>query len=265
MSVLNKIVEKKRERLSHVKSRTSLEELKALIKDIEKPVDFEKAIKRYTGDIKLIAEVKKASPSKGIIRDTFDHIKIASLYEEKKVDAISVITEEDFFQGKIDFLPDIKNVTTRPVLRKDFIIDEYQIYEARANKADAILLIAYILEGKQADEYLHISRELGMSVLFEIHDFKELEMCLKVNAPVIGINNRNLNTLDLDLGTTFELKKEIPEERIVVSESGINTREDVLKLEKAGIDAMLVGTSLMESNDIGKKIDELKGTGKEDS
>lgn len=261
MSVLKRIIEKKRERLSYARSRILLTELKSIIRDIDRPRDFIKAIKRDSGDIKLIAEIKKASPSIGIIRDNFDHIEIASFYENSKVDAISVITEEDFFQGRLGFLSDVKKTTTMPVLRKDFIIDEYQIYEARANMADAVLLIASILESKQADEYLHLSEELGMSALFEIHDFKELEMGLDVKASIIGINNRNLRTLLIDCNTTLELKKEIPEDRIVVSESGIKTRDDVLRLETAGVDAMLIGRSFMESRDISKKIDELRGRG----
>lgn len=259
MSVLKKIIEKKRDRLTYAKSRTPLKELKSITKNIDRPRDFKKAIKRNSGDIRLIAEIKKASPSKGLIRTKSDHYKIASIYEKKKVDAVSVITEEDFFQGKLDFLSDVKKTTTRPVLRKDFIIDEYQIYETRANMADAVLLIAAILEPAQAEEYIHISEELGMSGLFEVHDFDELEMVLNLKAPIIGINNRNLKTLLIDLNTTLELGKEIPEDRIIVSESGIKTRDDVLRLENVGVDAMLIGTSLMESPDISKKIDELRG------
>jgi indole-3-glycerol phosphate synthase len=170
-----------------------------------------------------------------------------------------VLTEEDFFQGRLEFLEDVKKIVSCPVLRKDFIFDEYQIYEARARKADAILLIAAILELKQAEEFLHLARELGLAVLFEVHDFAELETALRLHAPVIGINNRNLKTLSIDLNTTFELKNEIPGNHAVVSESGIRTRPDVLRLEEAGIDAMLIGTSLMESQDISGKIDELRG------
>ena len=161
----------------------------------------------------------------------------------------------------MEFLEDVKKIVSCPVLRKDFIFDEYQIYEARAKTADAVLLIAAILGLKQAEEYLHLARELGLSVLFEVHDFAELETALRIHAPVIGINNRNLKTLVIDLNTTFELKKEIPEDRTVVSESGIRTRDDVLRLEVMGIDAMLIGTSLMESQDIAGKIDDLRGIG----
>jgi indole-3-glycerol phosphate synthase len=259
MSVLQKIVEKKRERLAAAKARISAAELKALIRDAPEPLDFGGAIKRKGEPLHLIAEVKKASPTRGLIREDFDPGAIARVYKEKRVDAMSVLTEEDFFQGSLEFLSLVKNITALPVLRKDFIVDEYQIYEARANRADALLLIAALLETRQAEEYLHLAEELGMSVLFEVHDSDELEMALLLAAPVIGINNRNLKTLAIDLNTTFTLKKEIPADRIVVSESGISRREHVLKLEAAGIDAMLIGTSLMESRDIGRKIDELRG------
>lgn len=259
MTILEKIVAKKKETLSSSKHRTPLSELKSLIRDVESPRDFQKAIKRDSEAIRLIAEIKKASPSKGLIRSNFNHLEIAAIYENEKVDAISVLTEEDFFQGKLDFLPDVKDTTTRPVLRKDFIFDIYQIYEARAYKADAILLIAAILETNQAQEYISLSRELGMSVLFEVHDMDEMDVALRIKAPVIGINNRNLKTLKIDLNTSLELKREIPKDRIVVAESGIRTSENVLRLQEAGLDAMLIGTSFMESQNISAKIDELRG------
>jgi indole-3-glycerol phosphate synthase len=258
MSILNRIVEKKKDRLSSAKSRTTLATLKSLVAGIEKPRDFFKAIARGGGAVRFIAEIKKASPSKGLIREDFDHVAIARIYEEKKVDAISVITEEDFFQGRLDFLRDVKRSVSRPILRKDFIFDEYQIYEARANGADALLLIAAILDTSQAADYLALALELGMSVLFEVHDHEELEKALTINAPVIGINNRNLKTMTIDLATSLTLKKEIPEDRIVVSESGIRTREDIFKVASAGIDTVLVGTCLMESPDIGAKLDQLR-------
>ena len=259
MSILNQIVEKKKERLSSAKHETSLAELKSIIRDTDRPRDFLNAVKRDSHSIRLIAEIKKASPSKGIIRKDFDHLSIARIYEEKAVNAVSILTEEDFFQGNLKFLSEVKKVLTKPILRKDFIFDEYQIYESRANEADAILLIAAILDKTQANEYSHISKELGLSVIFEVHDFKELELALAVDVDIIGINNRNLKTLKVDINTTFELKKEIPSNKVVVSESGINTREDVERLEYAGVDSMLIGTAFMEAKDIGKKIDELIG------
>lgn len=259
MSILRQIVEKKRERLDSAKAKVSVRELKARLQGAPEPRDFMAAVRRGSGNIRLIAEIKKASPSKGLLNRDFEPAKFAFIYEEKAVDAISVITEEDFFQGSLDYLPAVRGITTRPVLRKDFIFDEYQIYEARVNNGDAILLIASVLSRGQAGEYLHLSRELGMSVLFEVHDFKELDTALSLNAGIIGINNRDLKTMTTDIGVTLKLKKEIPEGRVVVSESGIGKRADVLQLENAGIDAMLVGTSLMLSVDIRAKIDELRG------
>jgi indole-3-glycerol phosphate synthase len=259
MSILDAITEKKKERLSYAKGKVRLRELKLKIPDTEKPRDFKGAISRGKGCIRLIAEIKQASPSRGAIRRDFDPLDIARVYEEKKVDAISVLTEQDFFFGNLEFVPAIKHAVTKPVLRKDFIFDAYQIYESRAYGADAILLIASLLDRTRAEEYLHLCGELGLSVLFEVHGPDELEKVLRLNARIIGINNRDLNTLTVDLGTTFVLKKEIPEDRIVVSESGIRTRGDIEKLEEAGVDAVLIGTSLMESQDIGGKIDELMG------
>ena len=235
-----------------------LRELKSKITDVEKPRDFRTAVKRSLDEnIKLIAEIKKASPTKGIIREKFDHISIAQIYDKKHVHAVSVLTEEDFFMGSLSFLPEVKKITSKPVLRKDFIVDEYQIYETRVNSADAILLIAAILEKNQAAEYLNLARELGLSVLFEVHDYKELEMALLIACDIIGINNRNLKTLQIDMNTTFTLRREIPSDRIVVSESGIKSRTDVQKLQNIGVDALLIGTFFMEAEDIGKKIDEL--------
>ncbi|MDO8747190.1 MAG: indole-3-glycerol phosphate synthase TrpC [Thermodesulfovibrionales bacterium] len=258
MGILDEIVSKKKERLENAKSGVPLKDIKSRIADAGKPRDFTSAIKRnHIEKIKLIAEIKKVSPSKGVIRKEFDPVKIAAIYEKKQAGAISVLTEEDFFQGRLEFIRKVKKITTKPLLRKDFIFDEYQIYESRANKADAILLIAAILSKNQAEEYLHLAGELGLSVLFEVHDLKELEIALSVNAEIIGINNRDLKTLKIDLNNTFKIKKEIPSDKIVVSESGIKTRDDILRLESAGIDAVLIGTSFMEAKDIGKKIDEL--------
>lgn len=257
MDVLKKIVEAKSKRLEHAKSLCPVNELKDRLWDIEKARDFKSAVKRNSEGIRLIAEIKKASPSKGVIKKDFDPIKIASIYNEKPVSAISVLTEEDFFQGHLSYIKAVKDIASKPVLRKDFIFDEYQIYESRANHADAVLLIGAILEKNQAEEYLHLSREIGLSVLFEVHDEDDIEKALLINAEIIGINNRNLKTLNIDLSTTLRLKKNIPADKIIVSESGINNRDDVLRLQDAGIDAMLIGTSLMEARDIGEKIDEL--------
>ena len=261
MSILDEIILKKREKLQAIKTKISLKDLKSKIADIEKPRDFEKAIIRAPQEkIKLIAEIKKSSPLKGIIRKDFNHLSIAKVYEEKQVSAVSVLTEEDFFQGELKFLVEVKKVLKKPVLRKDFIFDAYQIYESRANEADAILLIATILDKNQVAEYIHLSKELGLSVIFEVHYFKELEMALFINSDIIGINNRDLKTLEVDINTTFKFKKEIPPNKIIISESGIKTRDDVKRLEEAGIHAILVGTKFMETEDIALKIDELMGS-----
>jgi indole-3-glycerol phosphate synthase len=258
MGILNEIVRKKRERLNDAKSRLSIQGLKSKIGGNGKPRDFKAAIHRLPGEtIKLIAEIKKASPSRGAIRNNFDPVAIAKIYEEKKVNAVSILTEEDYFQGNLGYLSEGKKILTKPLLRKDFIFDEYQIYESRAHEADAVLLIAALLEKNQAVEYLHLTEELGMSVLFEVHNFEELEMVLSADPEIIGINNRNLKTLNVDINTTFQLRREIPPGKIVVSESGIKTRGDVQRLADGGIDAVLIGTSFMEASDIGSKIEEL--------
>jgi indole-3-glycerol phosphate synthase len=260
MGILSDIVAKKKERLKNVKATVSLRDLKAKISGVEGARDFKTSIKRIPDEgIKLIAEIKRASPSKGIIRRDFDLLSIAKTYEKKAVNAISILTEEDFFQGELNFLSEVRKVFKNPILRKDFIFDEYQIYESRANEADSILLIAAILNKNQAGEYLHLAKELKLSVLFEVHNLKELEMALLIENEIIGINNRDLKTLTVDINTTFELKKEIPPDKIIISESGIRNREDVKSLQDAGIDSILVGTAFMEAEDIGKKFDELMG------
>lgn len=260
MGILQEIVEKKAQRVKEAKAAMPLRDLRVMVRDAFPPLDFGQAIRRVHGEhIRLIAEIKKASPSKGIIRQNFDHRKIARVYQEKNVDAVSVLTEENFFRGSLAFIPDVKKFLTKPVLRKDFIFDEYQIYEARANSADAVLLIAAILGKNQAAEFLHLAKEIGLSVLFEVHDFQELETALSIEADIIGINNRNLKTMHIDPMTTIRLKAEIPSGRLVVSESGIQTREDVRRFDEAGVDGLLIGTSFMAADDIGKKIDELIG------
>ena len=259
MAILNEILRKRKERLASEKGRAPLKEIKSRIEGTGAPLDFYGAIRRKD-KINLIAEVKKASPSMGLIRADFDPARIAAAYKERAA-AISVLTEVDFFQGSLSYLDIVKNASGRPVLRKDFIFDEYQIFESRAAGADAFLLIAKLLEFNQAGEFLAMARELGLGVLFETHDLRDLEAALRLEAPAIGINNRDLETMKVDLETTFALKAEIPEggSNIVVSESGIRSRADVERLEAAGVDVMLIGTSLMKSPDIAKKIDELMG------
>ncbi len=257
MDIIREIVRKKAERLNYTKGKLTVGELKSRLSSLEGARDFKSSIIRQDSVIKLIAEVKKASPSKGVIREVFDLEGIISIYENKPVNAVSIITEEDFFMGELSFIPQARNILTKPILRKDFIFDEYQVYESRANRADAILLIASILERSRAEDYSHLAYELGMDVIFEVHDEDELQKALDIKAEIIGINNRNLRTMDVDLNTTLRLKKYIPTGKIVIAESGIRSKEDVMKLNEAGIDAMLVGTSLMQSPDIAAKIDEL--------
>lgn len=258
MGILERIVEKKRERLVESKRRVPLSEIRAKALDAGQLRGFSEAIKRQPGEnIKLIAEIKRSSPSKGILRTGLNVVDIAKIYRDNRASAISVLTEADFFMGEIKYLGLIRESVKLPLLMKDFIFDEYQIYEAMAYGADAVLLIATILEKGRAEELFHLSGELGLSVLFEVHDHKELETALKINVPVIGINNRNLSTLTIDLNTTVRLLGDIPEGKTVVSESGIESRSDVEFFEKTEVDALLVGTAFMKAPDIGGKVREL--------
>lgn len=262
MSVLEEILRHKKERLRQAKNSLPPVELKARLKDIPYLIaaNFKTAVKRGKGTpIKLIAEIKKASPSKGVIREGFNLSEIADVYDKKNVDAISVLTEEDFFQGRLDYLGETRKITQKPLLRKDFIFDEYQVYESKVNNADAVLLIAACLDKSQLNDLMGLAKELSLDCLVEVHKLKELDAALFSGADIIGINNRDLKTLNVNLNATLELLKDIPEGKIVVSESGIDTRADVEIIEKAGVDAMLVGTAIMKSKDIGLKIDELLG------
>jgi indole-3-glycerol phosphate synthase len=261
MSILNEILARKRQRLDHLKADTPLRDMKAAAAAAEKADDFGSAIRRSAGTpstVRLIAEIKKASPSRGLIREDFNLRQIALVYG-RTADAISVLTEEDYFRGDLKYIGEVKSVTRKPVLRKDFIIDEYQVYEARAAGADAILLIEAALDMSQADEYMQMAADLGMATLLEVHDMEGLERALEIDAGIVGINNRDLKTLNVDTGTTFKLMAAMPEGKTVVSESGIRAREDVIRLEQAGVDAMLVGSALMEAKDIEGKAIELTG------
>lgn len=260
MTILQEILRHKREELKQRRSLIPLYELKVRVKDIEAARPFKTAIKRnQNGPIKLIAELKKASPSEGVIRTDFNLSEIVSIYDRKAVDAISVLTEEHFFEGKLDYLNNIRQTTEKPLLRKDFIFDDYQVYESRGNGADAILLIVAALDKSQLTDLQGLSKELSLECLVEVHNLKELNTALYCGAEIIGINNRNLNTLQTSLNTTFDLMKDIPNSKVVVSESGINTRDDVEAIESTGVDTILVGTAFMKAKDIGAKIDELLG------
>jgi indole-3-glycerol phosphate synthase len=264
MGILDDIVLRRRERLAAAMRELPLREVRARARDAEAPRDFRAAVTRPRedglprGGIRLIAEVKRASPSRGVIRRDFDPRSIARAYDSR-ADAISVLTEEDFFQGDLAYIAQVKRASGLPVLRKDFIIEEYQLHESRAREADAVLLIADILEGSQGKDFVQMAREMGLAVLFEAHDLRGLDRVLRSGADIVGINNRNLSTLSVDLGSTFALMKDIPREKTVVSESGIGARRDVERLEEAGVDAILVGTAFMESPDIQARMNELLG------
>jgi indole-3-glycerol phosphate synthase len=256
--ILDDIIANKRVELAETKRRRPLSNIKAKAADVAPTRGFGKALATGPG-IKLIAEVKKASPSKGVIREDFDPVKIARTYKESGASCLSVLTEQKFFQGKLEYLDAIRKAQDLPLLRKDFIIDEYQIHEARAAGADAILLIAACLDKSQMQDYLAIANQLDLDVLVESHTYKELDKSLFAGAMLVGINNRDLTTFTVSLQTTLDLLKDIPDDRTVVSESGIKTRDDVEKLQQAGVDAVLVGESLMREKDIGKKVKELLG------
>ena len=260
--ILDKIHSHKLKEVSERKSIIPIETLKEKCKGLPKTRKFGEAIKRNGKNdrIKIIAEVKKASPSAGVIREDFNYVNIAMEYEASGVSAVSVLTDKEFFMGELKYLTEIKERIYLPALRKDFIVDSYQIYESRAAGADSILLIARLLTKEQIDTFLSLAHSLGMECLVEVHDNNELKKTLETEAAIIGINNRNLDTFETNLDTTFQLCPLIPKEKIIVSESGIKTRADVLRLEEADIDAILIGETLMRSNDIHLKIKELLGS-----
>lgn len=258
MTILDKIYRYKLLEVAENKKRISVEVLKKDIQKSQNTKPFGSALKSDIG-ISIIAEIKKASPSVGIIRNDFDPIGIAHLYEAGGAAAISVLTDEKFFQGRLSYLTDVKKSVDLPVLRKDFIIDTYQIYEARSAGADALLLIAALLSKEEIQSFLELAKALGMDCLVEIHSETELQKVLQTNATIIGINNRDLATFKTDLGTTLRLRSMIPDGKIVVSESGIRSREDVKRLADIGVHAILVGETLMKSDDIPTKLHELLG------
>lgn len=252
--ILDKIVEYKKEEVKRL-SKKGLPEPRA---KVDPPRGFQESLLSFSG-ISLIAEAKKASPSKGLIRPDFDPVAIGRAYEEAGAQAMSILTDEHFFQGSLDYLAMVRAEVSLPLLRKDFIIDEIQIEEARRSGADAILLICAILDTSQLRDYRALSLELGMDSLVEVHDEWELEKALKAESPLIGINNRNLRDFSVDLETTIRVGREIPEGIAVVSESGIKEYADVKRLEEHGISAVLVGESLMRADDIGRAVRELMG------
>jgi indole-3-glycerol phosphate synthase len=217
---------------------------------------FKKAITR-PGQINLIAEIKKASPSVGLIRDDFDVMKIAKIYKDNNAAAISVLTEEKYFHGRFLYLNQVSEHSPVPVLMKDFIIDECQIYEGSVNGASAILLIVAMLEENQLKDLMACAHALGLDCLIEVHDEAEIERALDVDAEIIGVNNRNLKTLHVDVANALRMIPRIPKGKIIVAESGLRTHDDVLKVQQAGAHAVLIGETFMRANDIGAKIKEV--------
>jgi len=256
--ILDQIVADNLRELEARKGSVPLAELQRLALEQPPPLDFASAL---CGDrIQLIAEVKKASPSRGIIRADFNPVEIAKIYASSGASAISVLTEAKYFKGSLNHLRDVRNALVNkrlPLLRKDFLSDPYQIYESRTYGADSLLLIVATLTPKKLEELLGLSHQLGMSCLVEVHNEAELEIALNSRAKILGINNRDLNTFNVDLATTKRLRPLIPPDRIVVSESGIKNRSDMEKLEEWGVDAALIGESLMSEPDIAAKMKEL--------
>jgi indole-3-glycerol phosphate synthase len=257
--ILDKIVAVKREEVAAALNRKSLDLVRA---DAESRVltrDFVGALraKLAQGQAGVIAEIKKASPSKGVLREDFIPADIAQTYAEHGAACLSVLTDVQFFQGAVDYLKQARASCQLPVLRKDFIVDAYQVYESRFMGADAILLIAAILDDAQMKAFEAIALSLDMAVLVEVHDEVELARALKLKTPLIGVNNRNLKTFEVSLDTTLRLMQEVPADRLLVTESGIRNREDVLRMGAAGVNAFLVGETFMRAPDPGAALAEL--------
>ena len=257
--ILDKIVAVKREEVAAALKRKSLDLVRA---DAESRVltrDFVGAMraKLAQGQAGVIAEIKKASPSKGVLREDFIPADIAQTYAEHGAACLSVLTDVQFFQGAVDYLKQARASCQLPVLRKDFIVDAYQVYESRVMGADAILLIAAILDDAQMKDFEAIARSLDMAVLVEVHDEVELARALKLKTPLIGVNNRNLKTFEVSLDTTLRLMQQVPADRLLVTESGIRNREDVLRMGAAGVNAFLVGETFMRAPDPGAALAEL--------
>jgi indole-3-glycerol phosphate synthase len=258
--ILKKIIEHKCGEVAAACSATPVTELIAHIADLEDtPRGFERALRdaRSTDWTAIIAEIKKGSPSKGLIRPDFDPLEIAEIYQNNGATCLSILTDEQFFMGHLRYLALIRETVSLPLLRKDFIIDPYQIYEARAAGADAILLIAACLELSQLRDFHGLAKELYLDVLLEVHDEEEMAKALQTECTLIGVNNRNLRTFATDLGTTGRLARMIPANRLLVSESGINSRADIERLKGDGAGAFLVGESLMREDDIEAKLQDL--------
>ena len=257
-TILDKIIAQKRYEIDSRKRKRSLSSIKTAASDSPPVRGFRTALDKRNASV--IAEIKKASPSKGLIREDFDPSSIASSYERHGAACLSVLTDEHFFQGSDAALLDARDETRLPVLRKDFIIDEYQIFETRTLPADCLLLIVAALDYAQLDAFHRIGVELGLDVLVEVHDEPELEKAIAIDARLIGINNRDLKTFHTDLGVTERLMSQIPKSAKVVSESGIHSQSDVDRLIACGTNAFLVGEAFMRANDPGLAMSEIFGS-----
>ncbi|MFA5069543.1 MAG: indole-3-glycerol phosphate synthase TrpC [Candidatus Omnitrophota bacterium] len=257
--ILAEIIKTKRRYLEQAKKVTSLEYLRhRILRKNIKTRNFKSAITRCR-DIAVIAEIKKASPSRGVIREDFNVRMIAAQYQINGAAAISVLTDEQFFKGRLEYIKEVKTVASLPVLRKDFIIDEYQVYESAIYGADAVLLITDLLSREEIVRLSSLAKSLGMDVLCEAHSESEIEKAIGARQDIIGINNRDLDTFKLSLNTTQNLIGLIPRGKVIVSESGIRSRADIMFLKSIGVNAVLVGESLMDADDIGQKLKELTG------
>ena len=254
--ILATILARKAEEVRERSAALPLRELAARCEGLPPTRGFADAVqaKISAGQAAVIAEVKKASPSKGLIRPDFDPAQIARSYERGGAACLSVLTDVDFFQGHDDYLRQARAACALPVLRKDFVVDAWQVYEARARGADCILLIVAALGDAALAELSNLAMDLGMDVLVEVHDLDELERALQVAAPLVGVNNRNLRSFEVSLDTTLELRAAVPPDRILVTESGIATREDVARMRAAGVDAFLVGESFMRAPEPGEEL-----------
>ncbi len=261
--ILDNILEHKKREVKEKKKAAYLADLKTKIRDLPAPIGFCRALAGTSAGVpRLIAEVKKASPSKGIIRKDFDPLAIARTYRDHGASALSILTDKEFFQGSLDDLRVIRQEVLLPALNKEFMVDELQFYEARAYLADAVLLIVAALDRPQLIDYYHLARqEFSLDVLIEVHHERELDLVLErlPEARIIGINNRDLATFATSLDVTVRLAERIPGDKLIVSESGIATRGDVKRVAEAGVRAILVGESFMAAKDIGAKIKELMG------
>ncbi|MBM4001307.1 MAG: indole-3-glycerol phosphate synthase TrpC [Planctomycetes bacterium] len=258
MNILDKIVATKHREVAERKSARPESELRTSLDRAPATRDFLAPLAE-PGPVKLIAEVKKASPSRGVLREDFDPLAIASAYEASGAACLSVLTDETFFQGRLDHLESIRAGCRIPVLRKDFVIDAYQVWEARLAGADAVLLIAECLDDRSLRNLHQAVRDAGMTALVEFHDAAQLPRVLDVGPRLIGVNNRNLKTFHVDLAHTLRMRERIPDGIVVVGESGIRTPGDVERLRRAGVQAMLVGESLVTRDDIGEAVRGLLG------